>query len=380
LEHLAITAGASIRPEISFGEIMMTQSNVAKSYKNMTTSVSPTALAEIDLLVNQHWGLQSNSSRISCERDELFLISSEQGERFILRLSNPADDPAVIDLQVSALEWIDSHAPDLPLPGVVPLANGSLVVSVEAGENPPRTACLTRFLEGPALARTPTTTRQLHNVGVSLAKLGLALKNFHHPGAIRELAWNIQQAGSCRAMLPDASTMVDEPRWTLVRQGLDNFVENVLGKLENVRHQVIHADYNPHNILMNPNDTDLVSGILDFGDMVYTALVNDVAIAASYQTAGPNPLSKVAELVGAYHSVLPLEDEEISLLYDLIITRLCVAVAITEFRARRYPENREYILKNTEVAWEGLERLSAIRREDATSYLRNTCRQSESAI
>jgi len=57
-----------------------------------------------------------------------------------------------------------------------------------------------------------------------------------------------------------------------------------------------------------------------------------------------------------------------------------VAVAITEFRARRYPENREYILKNTGVAWEGLEKLSAIRREDATSYLRNTCRQSESAL
>lgn len=355
----------------------MTQSNVAKSYKNMTTSVSPTALAEIDLLVNQHWGFQSSSSRISCERDELFLISGDLGGRFILRLSNPADDPAIIDLQVSALRWIDSHAPDLPLPGVVPLNNGELVVNVVAGGNPPRTACLTRFLDGPALARTPTTSKQLHNVGISLAKLGTALKDFQHPGAIRELAWNIHQAGSCRAMLPAANTILDEPRWDLVRQGLDNFVEHVQGRLEKLRHQVIHADYNPYNILMNPNDTDVVSGILDFGDMVYAALVNDVAIAASYQTAGNNPLSKIAELVGAYHSVLPLQDEEINLLYDLIITRLCVAIAITEFRASRYPENREYILKNTGVAWEGLENMSSIRREDVTSYLRNTCRQSE---
>jgi len=358
----------------------MIQSNVAMSYKNMTTSVSPTALAEIDLLVNKHWGFQSKSSRISCERDELFMVSANKGERFILRLSNPADDPAVIDLQVSALRWIDSQAPDLPLPGVVPLSNNELVVSIEAGDNPPRTACLTRFLEGPALARTPTTHKQLRNVGASLAKLGLALKDFEHPGAIRELAWNIPQAGSCRAMLPEGSTTSNEPRWDLVRDGLNYFAEHVLGRLEKVRHQVIHADYNPHNILMNPNDTDIVSGILDFGDMVYTALVNDVAIAASYQTAGPNPLSKVAELVGSYHSVLPLEDDEIGLLYDLIITRLCVAIAITEFRASRYPENREYILKNTGIAWEGLERLSAIRREDATAYLRNTCRQSESSL
>lgn len=373
-------ASASIRPKISFGEIIMTQGNIAKSYKNMTTSVSPTALDEINQLMKQHWTLQCTSSRISCERDELFVIVSGHGEQFILRLSNPADDPAVIDLQVSALEWVDRRAPDLPLPGVVPLTNGDLVVSVSAGDNPPRTACLTRFLEGPALARTPTTSKQLRNVGISLAKLGLALKGFQHPGAIRELAWNIQQAGSCRAMLPDISTTIDEPRWNLVRQGLDNFVENILAKLQQVRHQVIHADYNPHNILMNPSDTDQVSGILDFGDMVYTALVNDVAIAASYQTSGSNPLSKVAELVSAYHSVLPLEDHEIDLLYDLIITRLCVAVAITEFRARRYPENREYILKNTGVAWEGLQSLSAIRREDATTYLRNSCRQSERAL
>ncbi|MCS5992100.1 phosphotransferase [Klebsiella variicola subsp. variicola] len=236
-----------------------------------------------------------------------------------------------------------------------------------------RLATLSEFLEGELLANVPSTALQMKNIGQILAEMDVALKGFDHKGAHRLLAWDVAQAASCRSMLPEKGTTDNESRWDLVRNRLDCFVIEIQPRLRDLRQQVLHADFNPYNILMDVNDFQKVSGILDLGDMVYTQLINNVAIAATYQVNSQDPLNTVIELVTAYHDVLPLKSEEIDLLYDLIIIRLCMAVTITEFRARQYPENSKYILKNTATAWRGLERLSTISREEASVVFRMAC-------
>lgn len=351
----------------------MNITGLSLSHRNMTTSVEETPLAEIEALVKNLYGIPSRCSRISCERDELFQVTSLEGQKFILRLSNPADDPSTIDMQIQALAWIAKTAPALPVPALIPFKSGESALALEVGGNPSRIVWMTSFLDGTALPKTQATSVQLRNIGTVLAQLGLGLQGYDHKGAHRILAWDLQQAAACREMLPPNGTSPDAKPWDLVRQGFDYFDEVVCHRLANLRRQVIHADFNPHNILMAISNTDLVAGILDFGDMVSTQLVSDIAIAASYHTDGEHPLDKVVELLKAYNAVLPLMIEEVDLLYDLIITRLCTAIAITEFRARLYPANRDYILKNTGTAWRGLERLVGVSRPEAIAILRNAC-------
>jgi hydroxylysine kinase len=46
---------------------------------------------------------------------------------------------------------------------------------------------------------------------------------------------------------------------------------------------------------------------------------------------------------------------------------------ITESRAKRYPDNRDYILRNNQAARQGLKRLEKIGRDEGRAYLRDVC-------
>ncbi|QGY33208.1 phosphotransferase [Pantoea cypripedii] len=343
------------------------------SFGNLENILIPTPTSDIQQFIVDSWGILLPCHPLSCERDELFLIGEEHTERYILRLTNPADSHEIIMMQVSAVNWIEQNGPHLPVPGVLPTLSGLKIVPVKLGENPVRMACLTTFLSGELLATIPATSIQMQNIGRVLAELDVALAGFDHKGAHRELAWDLAQAEKCRSMLPSKESTHSESRWKLVRNGFDSFVNEVQPRLRAMRHQVIHADFNPYNILMDVRDSNKVSGILDFGDMVYSQLINNIAIAASYQISSETSLKSVTDMVSSYHNMLPLEPEEIDLLYDLIITRLCMAVTISEYRAKQRPENSKYILKNTATAWRGLERLSTISRKEANTIFRHAC-------
>ncbi|HCI6001793.1 TPA: phosphotransferase [Klebsiella variicola subsp. variicola] len=342
-------------------------------FGNMANVIIPTPVSIIQQFVRDGWGIDLPCRVLSCERDELFLIGEEHTARYILRLSNPADNPDIITMQTDAIRWIERHASDIPVPGVIPARSGLTVLPAELGGNSVRMASLTTFLTGSLLATFPATLLQMKQVGRVLAGLDRALTGFDHPGAHRVLAWDVAQAERCRVMLPDCEGTDSASRWNLVREGFDTFIREIQPRLRQLRSQVIHADFNPYNILMASDNGDVVTGVLDFGDMVYSPLINNIAIAASYQIASEQPLQYVVAMLAAYHQRLPLNAEEIDLLYDLMITRLCMAVTITEHRARQYPENRQYILKNTGTAWRGLQRLATIHREDACAIFHRAC-------
>jgi hydroxylysine kinase len=340
---------------------------------SMITAVAQTPLAEVEAAVLQHYGLDAVASRLHSERDELFLIDPGAGVKYVLRFANPADDRAVIDMQACALEWIANADPALPVPRLIPRLQGGTQWLFGEGAAARRLVRLSSYLAGRPLAGAPRSVRQRRAIGTLLARLGLALRDFSHPGADHALAWDIQHASSLHELVPSADVAASPPRWDLVRSGLERFERIVKPRLSELRAQVVHADFNPHNLLVDPADPDTVSGILDFGDMVRTPLINDVAIAACYHAASDHPLADVADIVSAYHAVTPLLRREIELLHDLIVTRLCAAVAITEWRARRYPHNRDYILKNTTVAWTALERLSVVEPSAAAAILLQAC-------
>ena len=44
----------------------------------------------------------------------------------------------------------------------------------------------------------------------------------------------------------------------------------------------MHNDLNPLNILVDPADPELVTGIIDFGDVIHTALIADVVLDVAF--------------------------------------------------------------------------------------------------
>jgi Ser/Thr protein kinase RdoA (MazF antagonist) len=101
-----------------------------------------------------------------------------------------------------------------------------------------------------------------------------------------------------------------------------------------------------------------VAGLLDFGDLVWTARVCEAAIAATYamfETA--DPAASGARVLAGYHEILGLERAEVRAVPRLIDARLCVSVTMSAYRQSQEPEN-EYLSVSEESAWELLGRMT----------------------
>jgi hydroxylysine kinase len=149
----------------------------------------------------------------------------------------------------------------------------------------------------------------------------------------------------------------------------------VLPLLPRLPAQLIHNDFNPHNILVDANDETSVVGVIDFGDMVRATRVQDLATAAAYHLcSGPSALAGAWDIVAAYHDGSPLTAEEIEILPDLMGARLSLSIAISSWRAIRHPANASYIMRNQSRVWDGLAGLGALDRAEVLATLRNACR------
>ncbi len=322
---------------------------------------------QIATLVAARWGLSGTARLLTSERDQNFRFASDRGEAFVVKVTNPAEDPLVTDFQTGALLHIEARDPTLPVPRVLRTLAGAPQCVVEGAGGAPTTVRVLSYLDGLPLHQAPRNPAQRRALGIALARLGRALSDFRHPAAAHFLQWDIQNAARLRPLLPCITDAGDRH---LAAAFLDRFDTVVAPQLPTLRRQIVHNDLNPYNVLVAGEDMACVTGIFDFGDMVETALVNDVAVAASYQlAAGDDPLRGIVEFVSGYATVCPLEEREAALLLDLIAARMLTTVAITSWRAARYPENSAYILRNSPSAWHGLHHFAAVDRAAASARL-----------
>jgi hypothetical protein len=227
------------------------------------------------------------------------------------------------------------------------------------------------FLAGAPLSGFPPSPAQASGLGMLAARLDAALASFRHPAAEHTFLWDIQHALRTRALLTHTRSMADRQ---LCERTLDCFERGLARELSSFRTQVIHNDLNPHNLLVDPAHPGELAGIIDFGDMVLAPLADEVAVASAYLlTASPAALGTVPEFLAAYHSIVPLQAEEIAALPQLIALRHAITILITNWRAARYPDNRDYILRNQHHAVAGIHKLCALPESAAHEQLRSAC-------
>jgi Ser/Thr protein kinase RdoA (MazF antagonist) len=208
-----------------------------------------------------------------------------------------------------------------------------------------------------------------------LARLDQALATLQHPASERELPWDIQRAHRVRALLQHVA---DPERRALAEAALDGFEQRALPRLAPLRRQPIHNDFNLYNLLVDPRVPERVSGILDFGDMVYAPLVDDLAVAASYHVdEHGDALATIARFAADYHAVLPLLETETALLLDLVRARLCMVVAISGWRAARQPDNAPYLMRNNAVSWARLRACAHLTPQQVQDAIHAACRTTE---
>jgi len=339
---------------------------------NLLSSQPPRidAAAARALLVDR-FGIVAEVREVACERDQNFHAVTAAGTGYVLKIANPEEDRTSIAFQTDALLWLERTDPTLPVSKVVATLDGHHETLITLPDGRTSIVRVLTWLTGTPLVKVGITAQIEKTIGAVLARLDRALRDFHHPGARRHLLWDIRQA---RHLEPLMETLPKDALGRTVRAEFTRYADHVLPRLGDLRHQAVHNDLNHHNVIVDPHRPTTISGVIDFGDMVDTCLIIDVAVAASYLANQPrDALGSVARMVAAYHAVTPLLPEEIAVLRDLIVARLVTAITITERRARRYPENAAYILRNNGPARLAMERFAALDRATVTAALRRAC-------
>ena len=315
--------------------------------------------AQVAGLALRHFGVTGTLQRLTSERDLNIRITTPTA-RYVLKLANSAEAADLTDFQTQALLHLEGKS--LPVPRVI-----CTVLGETAAITPHGTLRLLTYLVGTPQHVTAKTAAQSRNLARMAARLSGALQTFTHPAAHHHLQWDIKNASHLRPLL---AAIPDPNLRDLATQTLNRFDADIAPGLAQLRAQVVHNDLNPHNVLTDPANPDVITGILDFGDMVHTPLICDVAITASYLIDPAHPLASLITFAAAYHAALPLTKTEVALLPDLIATRMITTLAITSARAAAFPQNAPYILRNYALARDGLCALLAVNRTVLHSALK----------
>lgn len=318
------------------------------------------ALRDAEAIMREIYGIAGTAQPLSSERDETFRIAARDGRAFTLKVAGPAEDAAALRFQDDVLLHLAATAPGLPVPRVVPALQGGSCLRPDHGPARGRIVRLLTYLEGEQQHRTQASAAQAANIGRMLAALAAALAGFGGRPPRTKLLWDISNAME----LAELTGAVDPARRPAIAAVLDEYARAVPPLAGVLRRQVIHNDFNPHNILIDPAAPTKIAGIIDFGDMVFAPLVNDIAVAAAYHLAGDDWAALAGALIAGFHGKLPLRREEADVLPVLIKARLATTIVIGEWRAADRPLERDYILRNHAAAWRGLQRLSALSPAD----------------
>ncbi len=336
----------------------------------LTPSV-PVTTADAAAAVRSSFGLSGELDRLPGEADDNFVLRTGDGRRYVVKIAHPQADPRVVGAQVRVLRHLESVAPELPVPRVVPSAAGPPWAVLADGPLRGRLVHVITYLDGQLLRSVPATAALRHRVGATLAALGVALRAFEDPPAHRPLLWDIAQLPRLRPLVAE---LPPGPGTGRLDELIGRFTAQVAPRLAAQRTQLVHNDFSPDNVLISA-DGSRVCGIIDFGDLTVTALVNDVAVAAANLLSAEADFFRPAlDLISGYHATTPLTAGELDLLPELILARILARLVISEWRAARFPENRAYILRNTPQARAHLSRLRTIEADDITVRIHDACR------
>lgn len=323
------------------------------------TPVPEVSSDEAARMARAFYGLEGTVSLLSGERDRNFLIKPAAGSSWVLKFINDAEPEAEADMQAAALEHMTRHLKGVAVPQARLTNSGRRVFhGATAAGLPVRGRCYS-YLSGD-LALTSGLNDPLRcSVGRTAARIAAALAGFQHGSAARLNLWDLCAVGELGELVDELepSAMTD-----LIAEFLGYFDRVTRSRMSGLRRQVIHNDLSRSNMVMEPGLPDRISGVLDFGDMIEAPLLCELAIAASYQLSGDDPLTALRTVVSGFIEVTPLDALEYELLLDFVLARLVGRILISEWRARQFPENGAYILRSNREARELMDQLMPVWR------------------
>jgi len=216
----------------------------------------------------------------------------------------------------------------------------------------------------------------LHDLGQKIGQLTNALETFDHPALHRDFHWDL--ANGPGIIRRNNKLISDEALREIVLELASDLEQHAGSLLPNLPRSIIYNDANNYNLIAGGGDNPYtknqsIVGLIDFGDMVYSYTVGDLAVTIAYAILGkPDPLAAAAQVITGYHRVRPLAEDELTVLFSLVTMRLCMSVCIAAEQQANRPEN-VYLGISQKSIRETLPKLAGIHPRLAEAVFREAC-------
>lgn len=319
---------------------------------------------EAEAIAREKYGFGGKAEWLWGEKDSNYRLTLADGTEYLLKILNPAESQAVTAMHSQALIHVETHDPEVPVQRIIRTVDGEADFRMIDRSGQERGVRMVTFVPGRSQKSVPHSKAQRRAVGIWLARMQMALADFTHEAAHHRITWDMKHAGGVRSLLP---AFGNQPIRARLEKAVDAFDARIVPAIAGLPAQVIHNDFNMENILVDPDHPDVISGIIDFGDMVHAPVLFDVAVGAAYQMGeADDPVAAAVDFLEGYATLKTLSDEEIGLLYPAIIMRMTMRLAIPEWRCSLFPEQRDFLTRNSPTVFRQFARLDAVGEAEAT--------------
>ena len=175
----------------------------------------------------------------------------------------------------------------------------------------------------------------IRDLGRTVGRINQALAGYDHSAFHYTFDWDLAQAIDVVRRYRDLIS--DTQLRDSVNQIYRDFENIVVPRFDQLRKSVIHNDANDYNVLA---EGDNVTGLIDFGDMVYSYTICDLAIAMAYAALESDDVRQVIkEMALGYTEFMPIDEVELTVLFPMMRMRLAVSASIAAHQMRLRPDD-----------------------------------------
>ena len=293
-------------------------------------------------ILKELYDIQAMADALPSERDQNFRMSAGADGLFVLKIANSLEDPTLLDCQNQAMQHLNRQVTFAPK--VIANRNGEFISEIRSPTGATHKVRLVTYLPGVPMGSVKRRSAGLfEDLGRCVGEMDRVMADFDHPAARRDFYWDLAKAP--QIVKEYHPLIMDANLRELIQKFTGDFERDVTPLLPGLRKSVIHNDANDYNVIVGGNGdlymrNQRVVGIIDFGDMVFSQTVGNLAIAIAYAVLDQSdPLLVAAHMIKGYHRTHTLTEAEIAGLFLMVCMRLCMSACIAAHQLKKRPDN-----------------------------------------
>ncbi len=312
--------------------------------------------SEIEEFIEKYYGLKGNLSPLPAYEDQNFLLKIKDNQKYVVKIANQSRTLSELKINNSVMNELSNIPIGHMFPIVVNSKENSQILKISNRENHDYYLRMITYLPGkPYDSLRPLDEKTFTNLGEIFGQMNAALLNFSHPNMEYDSKWDLAQLDWIST---HTQKIIELDRRAIVEYCFLQYQARVKPQLNGLPMSVIHNDGNGDNVLLQIDKVGgwQVSGIIDFGDTIYTHTINELAILCAYALHGEKDIIPALQSIAkGYHKYKKLTEIEIQVLFPLILMRNCISGLMSSIATQEDPKNAHRQVSASAV-WELLEK------------------------